>query len=600
MLQNIFDEFLNDKQFPNIIEFIEGKWGWGQPLFPTQKFVFKLIYGLPLDKSERVIRITDKFNEHVKDTLSEYDYFKFLVSEERINIDEPPTVPFFRVIEAMGRRGTKSFMSAALGGYELYRLLEFVRDPHTFYGIARTDEIKVTIVSNTKDQSGNIFNQLREGSSNSQTTKQYLSGKPTEEKIRFFTPGQLERYKKAGINPKSKKGLLTAFVGAASSRNIRGSGSIVIILDEFAFFLNNNGTQSDEAVYTALSPSMSMFGIKGKFMALSSPASKQGKFYELYDMAMDGLLDYTLALRVPTWGMNPVIPSDFLRTEFQAMGANIYGCEYGANFSDTRYAWIDDESKLIACINGNQAPTIMGRKYIRYFWGIDLAQSSDALGIAIGHKENEKTILDYKKDYFGNKLECVHRPPDSYYEFSKRQIKQPQDYEDIVAEVKELYKRFPISYGIMDQWSGIVFKQLFEKSGIKGLDVIHFTESLNSEMFAIWKYLINTGLFDMDDDEYTMNHIMMLEAEHRSKNIIIVKAPSKKGYHDDLASAIAKMIYAAYKSKGSSTKIISGTVSSSGAGGIIARGSYAGYHAHKSRLHGSNNSGHQTFIRTGR
>lgn len=596
MFQSVFDSFLSDKKFPSIIDFVESKWGFNQTLFPTQRFVLKLIYGLPLDKSERIIRITDKFNERTIDILSEYDYFKFLVDEERINIDTPPEVPFFRVIMVMGRRGTKSFMSANAGGYELYKLLEDVRDPHDVYGVSKTDEIKVSIVSNTKDQSGNIFNQLREGLSTSQATNKYISGKPTEEKIRFFTPGQLERYQKAGIPPKSKKGLLSAFVGAANSRNVRGSGSIVIILDEFAFFLNNNGTQSDEAVYTALSPSMSMFGTKGKFMALSSPANKQGKFWELYDSSMEGLMPYTLALRIPTWGMNPKIEPEFLRLEYMTMGKVTYNCEYGAVFSDTKFAWMDNEQTLINCINPEKKRITTGQKYIRYYWGIDQAQSGDAFAVSVSHRENDKIVLDYKKDYFGKPEECIHRIPDNYYEFTKKPIRQPQHYDDLALEMKELSKRFPITQGIMDQWSGILFGQIFESYGLKNIEVKHFSESMNSELFQIWMYLMNSNMFEMDDDEYAIKHIMTLEAEKRSKNIIIVKAPDRKGYHDDLAYSIVRSVYLAHLAKASGTKATAGNTNSNG----IAGGSYATYHAQKARMHGTASSAMNSFIRNGR
>lgn len=587
MLLDVFDKFLDDNKFPNIIEFVESSWGLHQKMFPVQKFIFKLIYGLPLDNKEKNIRITDKFNERAIDMFTEERYFKFLCDEGRINIREPREKPFGEVLEAIGRRGSKSTMATWLGEYELFRLLEDIKDPHTFFGLTKTMEIRVTVVSNTKSQASLIYNQIKEGATSCDVLRKHISGDPSAEKIRFFTPGQIERYRKEGIDLKDRVGLLSAFVGVSNSRNARGPGSIVLIMDEFAFFLDTNSAISDKAVYDALTPSVTDFKSHGKIILISSPLSKTGHFHTIYQQGM-GLGDDPpdediLVLRIPTWGMNPEIDSGFLRSRYKRLGKVSYGCEYGANFADSKSPWIEDEQMLIQCIDDSYIQQPFGRKYVRYYWGIDQGQTSDAFAIGISHKESDTVVLDYAKDYFGKAEECIHKEPEGYYEFSKKSIRFPQHYEDITAELKELQKRFPPTYGIMDQWSGTLFKQIFESNGIKNLEVIHFTDSINSEMYHLWFYLMGNKQFRMYDDGYVARMLLFLEKEIRSKNITIVQAPQRKGFHDDLADAIARSIYAIHnnksgKSGGSSGGMIAGASSS-------GPSSLASYQRQKQRLH---------------
>ena len=588
---DFFDDFKDEKgAFPTIIDFAESKWGWNQKLFPVQKFIFKLIYGLPLDNSERTIRITDKFNEKEYDKFSEKRYFKFLKEEGRINISEPRDKPFFEILKAIGRRGTKSSMSSILGGYELYYLQESVKDPHTHFKIANTDEIRVTIVSNTKSQASLIYNQIKEGSMSSEVLSKYLAGEPSVDRVRFYTNAQLARYKQDNINPKTRKGLLSVFVGVSNSRNARGPGTIVLVMDEFAFFLDTNSAISDKAVYDALTPSVAAFGTQGKIVLISSPLSKSGMFYEIYSQGMgDGGEppdEDLLVLRIPTWGINPNIDADYLKSRFKRLGKTSFGCEFGANFSDSKSAWLEDENMLLQCVDENYQKPKYGTKYQRFFWGIDQGQSSDAFALAVTHKERDITVVDYMKDYFGKKEECIHRVPDDYYEFTKRPIKFPQDYEDLVAELKEVQKRFPIQYGMMDQWSGTLFNQIFEKNGIRGLEVVHFTDSLNSEMYHLWFYLMGNKQFKTYDEEYFIRMMLLLEKEVRSKNITIVQAPQRKGFHDDLADAVARAIYAAHKltKKGTGSNIITAPV-------MAQQMSYEYNQLYKQRIHQTNPRG---------
>jgi phage terminase large subunit-like protein len=591
MLDQILDEFIVNKTFPTIIDFVEAKWGFDQTLLPAQRFVFKLIYGLPLDKSERTIRITDKFNERTIDTLSELAYFNFLKEEERINLIDPPEKPFFEIIEALGRRGTKSTMSSWLSAYEVFYLLTYLKDPHNHFGITKTDEIRITAISNAKDQAELIFNQVKEGVYSCDKINSYVSN-DTNNQIRFYTPAQLEKYKKDGISKKDRRGLVSVFVGTSNARSARGPGTFVIIMDEFAHFVTNAGVRSDAAVYEAITPALSAFGTKGKIICMSSPLNKAGKFYDLFKMGMEGTEEepgpdlQKLVLRIPTWGMNSQIEPDYLRNRYRTLGKVSYGCEYGANFSDSKNVWMENEDLLLNCVDPSYRLPLHGKRYKRYYWGFDQSLKGDAFALGVTEKQGELIVPVYKRDYYASKkkrdaLRVKGYTPFDYYEFTRKPIQDPQDHEDLVAEMLQVQKRFPVHYGIMDQWSGILLHQIFVKAGLRNIEVKNCTESFNSQVYELFLSLLTLGHFKMDDDEYLINQILSLEAERRSKNIIIVQAPDRQGYHDDLADALVRACWAALVG-GSSKKGANRTSAPS-----IGRSSvsYDSYHAFKQKMH---------------
>ncbi len=63
----------------NLVEYAEQSIA----LYPVQRFVLKLIAGVPLDTKKKTIRITDMFAEKKLHTFSEAEYLKYLHNEGR-------------------------------------------------------------------------------------------------------------------------------------------------------------------------------------------------------------------------------------------------------------------------------------------------------------------------------------------------------------------------------------------------------------------------------------------------------------------------------------------------------------------------------------
>ena len=112
-----------DSRALNIIEFAESRAGLAQKLYPGQKFIFKLFYGIPLSDNveDNEIIIRDKFNEEVLHIFSEVQFLDFLYQEKRINISpedyEKGNLEFEEISFVIGRRGSKSTMTAIIACY---------------------------------------------------------------------------------------------------------------------------------------------------------------------------------------------------------------------------------------------------------------------------------------------------------------------------------------------------------------------------------------------------------------------------------------------------------------------------------------------------
>ena len=545
-LQEFFKVEAEENLYVDILDFVER--GLKQPLFPVQRLTLKLCYGLELDDTEKTIRICDKFGDTVYEMLTELEYFYFLVEAGRVNLKEPPTKPLHQIVLVVGRRGSKSTMSTFVTAYELYRLLYVIKDPHQKYPITHNSDIRITFVSKTKNQAAEIFNQVRSISKDLPDFKEYLEGS-TAERVRFYTPGQLDRYEREGILPKTQKGLLSMVVAASNSQNVRGPGCYALVMDEFAHFVNDSKVQSDSVVWDALTPSVASFNLDARIMCISSPWAKSGKFYELYDKGMQGIIPNMLVLNIPTWGINPSIEPEYFKTQYATMGHTSYMCEFGAQFSDSKYAWIEDSTLVSNAMGFNYIPPRLGKRHVRYFWGLDLAQKNDAFAVTVTHKEDDKYFVDYQMDYFASEKEraAIRNMgflPVTRYDLTQQPISYPQNPDVMADELKALSLRFPPTLALLDQWSGLVFQHIFKTRGLNNIEVKHFSDTQNSNNFRYFYTQLSLGNIVLPDNDYFADQLLNLEANKRANGIVMVEAPTMAGRHDDLFDSLVRAIYA--------------------------------------------------------
>lgn len=109
---SIVDSVITDsKSQMDGLDFLESPSGPRISLLPVQRFLFKCIVGIPLEKGERMIPVWDDFRENIICTLSERDFLKYIHDKGRCNFYDWRDLPErgFNEVEILaGRRGGKA------------------------------------------------------------------------------------------------------------------------------------------------------------------------------------------------------------------------------------------------------------------------------------------------------------------------------------------------------------------------------------------------------------------------------------------------------------------------------------------------------------
>jgi phage terminase large subunit-like protein len=556
VIAEIAKEFLsgNTTEVADIITFIEAPWGLNIKLLPVQRFILRCFYNLPLEEHQKTIKVPDLTNERILYEFTEKDFLRWLYAEGRCNTDVVEGKIFQELVLAIGRRGTKSSLASFISNYELYKLIKRI-DPNEYYSPART-AIYILNVAPTDDQAAIVFDMIQ----NTAMQCPFMKERSLHNTMTYFdiqTDADMKQHGK----PKAS---LLSIAGGCSSNSLRGRNAIVVIMDEMAHFLDNNGRFSGSEVYKALTPSIASFRRDGKVICISSPYAKYGSFYDRFQQSYEET-NITLMFKMYSAMVNPTIPTEILAA---ARRRNRVGfmCEYGGEFSDSITAWIEDEAEFKKCVFPEPIP-IKGVPETEYYMGIDLGFKNDGTALAIVHQDRKtnQIILDYANVWFSGSSDVWESDTSIYKDCRKYADKSLLVMSDIVAEVKELYQWFPIKAAVFDQSNGYGLAELFRKEGMKQFEMLHFTDQINSDVYKVVKMLYAEQLIHLFNHPVLVPELLSLEGEKKIKRKgegdeesivedsprgkVDVRAPNRKGAHDDISEAFARAVWLCYNNK---------------------------------------------------
>jgi hypothetical protein len=135
--------------------------------------------------------------------------------------------------------------------------------------------------------------------------------------------------------------------------------------------------------------------------------------------------------------------------------------------------------------------------------------SADSMTLAIAHKSGDTAVLD-----------CL------------REIKPPFNPESVVAEFRELLRKYRIASVVSDRYGGEWVASQFRLHGIH----LRPSERTKSELFLDALPLINAGAASLLDNERSIQQLCSLERRTSRSGKDAVDHPP--GSHDDLANAI--------------------------------------------------------------
>jgi len=568
----------------DIIEFCRSKTGFDLEPLPAQRFLLKLFEKLPLDDTIRDIEIRDKFNQHIEATYTEVEFYDFLLENNAISMDYETylSCDTIQTLLNFGRRGTKSTTISILIGYKLYKLLRIYR-PQEYFKIILTDQISITMTALGGDNAQKLFGKLYSLLKSSPFFKPHLREPASGTEVKIWTLYDLDEIKNGNSVGKTHSNSIY-LQSHANSPGVRGENNVWCILDEFAHF--NNSSKStrekplDEMIYEALTPSVSGFRAEekpfGHTYIFSSPNGKKGKFWFEYAAAVeDGPQSFTLAITAPTWWLNPTVSPEYLIKEHNKNPEG-YAREFGASFERSEGSWLKDMKKFFSSID-TRLPIL--RPYCEpnktYFLGGDFALTSDGTAFAISHWEDQYV---HAADAFPTEAYLYNDNLKEYLDKTDGYIILPKvvlDYaevryagEGIYAEdstlqiekvlnwLEELYQKFPIQYGIYDQWSAEIIKQLCVTRGIKRFDVVNHGIHFNDALAKTFSLVLHSNLLVMPYNKPFNDELQSLIAHPKGEGLIKVECPDSSGnLHDDLFDAVSRSIYLSYFNKHKTKKI---------------------------------------------
>jgi hypothetical protein len=215
-----------------------------------------------------------------------------------------------------------------------------------------------------------------------------------------------------------------------SYRTVRGRSVCVAVLDELAFWRDDDSANPDSEVLNAVRASMATFGSDAMVIAGSSPYAKRGVLWDAFRRWFGKDDARNLVWRAGTRIMNPTVPGDFIDSELERdpVSAN---SEYFAEFRSDIAAFVD-LAVLEAC-TAEGVFEIAPLSDIQYIAFVDPSGgSSDSFTLAIAHREPDGVLV----------LDCL------------RETRAPFQPECVVADFCQTLKSYRVGRVHGDRYAG--------------------------------------------------------------------------------------------------------------------------------------------------
>lgn len=256
----------------------------GLTLYPRQHTLLKLVFleteqmtAYDLDVIEEwrnnFTRVRDVFGVQ-PDIWERVEYLK------RRGYRRFPHIQF-----VLGRRASKGYLGAIIIA-EMIAYLISLDNPQAHYGIMEGKDVFCNIGATSQTQAQrHQFADVRNVVEHCAWLEPYIA-ETKDHQLRLRTPADLRNI--AGLKARDidiEHTIATLWVVALSASSVAGRGatSYVNAFDEFAFLVSGSGSvKSSEEIYEDWQPSLGQFKKDSLTFVPSSPFTKVGKFFELY------------------------------------------------------------------------------------------------------------------------------------------------------------------------------------------------------------------------------------------------------------------------------------------------------------------------------
>jgi len=303
-------------------------------------------------------------------------------------------------------------------------------------------------------------------------------------------------------------------------------------MDEVCHFMDTAGNMSGTRCVNSYMPRLLPFRLDGRVFAISTPAGRHGVGWEwfktgvaqepyvLQRLKTQGEQDWRAVFQLPTWEMNPLFPRShpFLKKEYKR-DPWFFDREYGAKFADVVSAFFD-RKQLEKCAAYQPLPPKDMANY--YVIAHDPGIRQDNWALAMGHlTKEEKVRVDLVRQWNPTK-------------------KEPINVIEIENYIEELCKRYNVVDIVADESRAISTIQRLENKGLPSRGM-SFRATTDPKLYQTLLELVNTLGISFPPHTQLMEQLHFLERVVLANRFRVQAAP---GYHDDLADAVAMLVYA--------------------------------------------------------
>jgi len=298
-------------------------------------------------------------------------------------------------------------------------------------------------------------------------------------------------------------------VQTATFRAVRGYTIVAALLDEIAFWRNEDSANPDQEILDALRPAMAT--IPGSMLlCASSPYARRGVLWNAHRRHYGKDDAPALVWQAQTRTMNPTVPAAVIDEAIERDPASA-AAEYLAQFRTDIEGFVTREIVEAAVAPGVfELPPLAS---LRYFAFVDPSGgSADSMTLAIAHAEDNanRAIVD-----------------------ATREVRPPFSPEAVVTEFSDLLKSYDCYSVTGDRYAGEWPRERFREHGI----TYEPAEKPKSDIYRELLPALNSRKVELPDDPRLIAQLVSLERRTARGGRDSIDHPP--GAHDDLANAVA-------------------------------------------------------------
>jgi hypothetical protein len=391
---------------------------------------------------------------------------------------KPPTKRVRELWCVIARRGGKSRMAALIACY----LALFVK-----HRLSPGERGMVLVLSASVTQSRTVYSYILAFLNKSLVLKKEIASFTKEEIV-------------------LKNGIIIA-IHSNSFRTVRGRTLCACIFDEIAFWRDDTSATPDAETYSAVLPSLATTG--GMLVGISSPYRKTGLLHTKHRQYYGVDSDDTLVVQGSSQAFNPTLTEATIAAQRLA-DPTAAASEWDGDFRTDLVGFLDDAviDRAVDRARPIELPYRRGEFYRAFTDAAGGAIGGDSYSIAIGHKEDNKFIIDVIRGRPG-----------------------PFDPQEVTREYAALCRDYKVQTVIGDLYGAQWTQQAWRDH-----NMTYAASDLSASMLYLEVLpLFSRGLVSLPDHPVLLRELRLLERIPGRVGKDQVTHP--RNCHDDLANA---------------------------------------------------------------